>query len=645
MHIPWRKSSGIQQTYVGKVDFVSPHHAFIIVEGLEKDISVAYGNTNGAMHGDLVKVSILSSPKRGRMEGKVVDIMKRSYDRVIGCVVGYENEKVVMPDHKRLHQRIRLVKEGAYGKVKLHDKVVVKITKYPTQKAWAVGKISEILGARGSHEAEEGAIIEEYGLDKTFSKDIEKAVAAFPDELSHEEIARRRDFTAVPTFTIDPDDAKDFDDALSVKKLPDGNYQIGIHIADVGHYVKKNTVIDEEALKRGTSVYLVGTCIPMLPERLSNDLCSLKPHTKRPAFSVVVTLDESAKVEDIWVGETLIYSDRRFTYQEAQEVIERKKGDFATEIGWLHQLARKLRKRRLDEGAIAFESSDLHIELDKQKNPVRIVPKIASQANKLVEEFMLLANRLVAEKIYRKKQGKNHATFIYRTHDKPEAGKLEDFATYLKQLGYNFKPTVSNLDQAFNKILKEVANTPHQNIVQMLAIRTMAQALYTVDPKPHFGLAYPHYTHFTSPIRRYPDLVVHRLVKDYLNSQPAPDKRWYEEMTAHTSSRERIAIEAERTSINGKQVVFMKKLEGNTYQGVISGITTWGIYVEILENKCEGMVKVSDLKDDYYEIDQRKFCLMGKRTQKVYKLGDLVRVKIKYCDLDRRTTDLVFVTR
>lgn len=630
-------------TYTGKVDFVSPHHAFIIVEGLEKDILVHCDHLQGAMHGDVVRVSVFSQKKKGRQEGKVVGIVSRMHAKVVGCVVEQAGKKVFMPDHKKLHQPIKLLKQGAYQEAVLHDKVIVHITAYPTQRVWAQGEITKVLGARGSHEAELNAILEEYGFDQDFPLAVQKAVESFPDELSKEEMARRRDFTKTPTCTIDPVDAKDFDDALSVKKLANGHYEVGIHIADVSYYVKKDSVIDEEALKRGTSVYLVGTCVSMLPERLANNLCSLKPKTLRPAFSVVVTLNEEAKVQSIWIGETVIYSHKRFSYEQAQEVIQSGQGDFCTEIGWLNQLAQKLRNQRLQSGAIAFETTDLDIKLDTSGQPIQILPKIASEANKLIEEFMLLANKLVAEKIYEKKQGNNHATFIYRVHDRPEAGKLEDFSNYLKQLGYSFDTTAKNLGKEFNKILQAVQNSPHKNIVQTLAIRTMSQALYTIEPKNHFGLDFPHYTHFTSPIRRYPDLVVHRLIKDYLQNKPSPDKTWYGQMTTHTSARERLAVDAERASISGKQVLYMKKLEGKTYQGIISGVTAWGIYIELIENKCEGMVKVYELKDDYYELDNRNFRLIGKKTKKTYKLGDLVWVKVKYCDIERRTTDLIFV--
>lgn len=643
MHKLYGPAPLARTTYTGKVDFVSPYHAFIIVEGLEKDILVASNHLQGAMHGDVVKVSVFSEKKKGRQEGKVVDVVSRTHTKVVGCVVQRGGDKVVMPDHKRLHHPIKLVKQSAYNDVAVHDKVVVHITHYPTEKIWAQGKITKILGPRGSHQAELNAILEEYDLDENFPLAVQKAADALPDKLSKKEVVQRRDFTKTPTCTVDPVDAKDFDDALSVKKLANGDYEVGIHIADVSCYVRKDGVIDQEALRRGTSVYLVGTCVSMLPQRLANDLCSLKPNVVRPAFSVVVTLNQEAKVQSLWIGESVIYSQRRFSYEQAQEVIEKGKGDFAQELGWLHQLAKKLRKQRLQSGAIDFDTTDLDIRLDGLGQPVQILPKIASDANKLIEEFMLLANKLVAEKIYKKKQGSKHATFIYRVHDRPEAGKLEDFVASLKQLGYSFNIGAKSLGREFNRVLKTVQDTPHKNIVQTLAIRTMAQALYTTEPKSHFGLNFAYYTHFTSPIRRYPDLVVHRLTKDYLRNKPSPDKALYEQITAHTSSRERLAIDAERSSISGKQVLYMKKLEGKTYQGVISGITSWGIYVELIENKCEGMVKVYELKDDYYELGNRNASLIGKKTKKMYTLGDLVWVKIKYCDVERKTTDLIFV--
>ena len=638
------KQPALKTTHTGWVDHVSPHHAFIVVEGLEKDILVANIHLQGAMHQDTVKVEVLPKQRRGRTEGKIVAITSRAHDKLVGQVVQQENHLVVIPDHKRFHHPIWLHADD-YNQVKPNDKLVIKIITYPTDsKQWPAGKVTKVLGPSGSHEAETNAIMEQYGLTHEFPAEVEEFVAALPEVLEEEEIKRRRDFRHIPTFTIDPADAKDFDDALSIRQLDNGHYEIGIHIADVSHYVKKDTPLDKEALKRGTSVYLVGTCVSMLPKRLANDLCSLKPQTIRPAFSIIITLDAQATVQDMWVGETVIYSDKRFTYAQAQEVIETGKGDFYKEIIWLNELAKKLHARRIDDGAIAFATTDVSIVLDEAGQPLQIVPKKASITNKLIEEFMLLANKQIAETIYKKKRKKELPTFVYRVHDRPNPEKLEQFALFVKQFDESFKATSDTLSSSFNKILKNVAGKPHQNIIETLAIRSMAQAKYTTEANPHFGLAFPHYTHFTSPIRRYPDLVVHRLVKHYLQEDTWPNKIWYEETASHTSSRERVAVEVERASISYNQVVFMKKLEGKIFEGMISGVTEWGLYVEILENKCEGMVRLSALKDDYYELEIPNFCVRGKRSKRIYKLGDRVRVRVVHCDVTRRTTDLTFVT-
>ncbi len=628
--------------YTGQVDHVSQHHAFIIVDSLKEDILVTHNNLCGAMHQDTVKVAIMPKKRRGRAEGKVITIISRTHNSLVGCIKQKNTHIVVIPDHKRFHYPIQLYPND-YNGAQLDDKVVVQIKEYPTSKQWAKGKVTKVLGPSSNYKVETYALMEQYGLTHQFSTEIEKEVAAFPDMLDKQEIAHRRDFRKIPTFTIDPVDAKDFDDALSIRPLGNGRYEVGIHIADVSHYVKKDTPLDKEALKRGTSVYLVGNCVSMLPERLANDLCSLKPHTIRPAFSIVLTLDTQAKVQDMWVGETVIYSDKRFTYAQAQEVIETGKGDFYKELIQLNELAKKLRKDRITAGAIAFETTDINIELDKQGFPIQIVPKHNSITNKLIEEFMLLANTQIAEMIYKKKRKKELPTFVYRVHDNPDPDKIERFSLFVKQLGYSFQTNSNNLSTAFNHTLKTIEGTPHQNIIQTLAIRSMAQAHYTTEAKPHFGLAFKHYTHFTSPIRRYPDLVVHRLVKHYLKNNTSPNKTWYKEMTLHTSARERIAVEVERASIHYKQVLFMKKLEGKEFKGIISGVTEWGLYVEILENKCEGMVKLSALKNDYYQFDARNFCVRGKRTKKTYKLGDKVYVRVVYCDVARRTTDLTLV--
>ena len=626
--------------YIGQVDHVSTQYAYIIVEGMGTDILVSDVNLQGAWHGDTVEVQLLPAKKgRSRPEGKVVSITARARYEFIGQIERKGAQHVLVPDHKRLHHPILLPEEASQHTA---QKAVVEVTKWPKGSKPAKGTVTKTLGEVGTHRAETEAIILQFGFSSSFPPMVEQAANSLPATLSEEEIARRKDFREVTTLTIDPDDAKDFDDALSLQVLPNGRYQIGIHIADVSHYVKKESAIDQEALRRGTSVYLVGETIPMLPERLSNDQCSLRPNADRPAFAVVVEMDDRARVQDIWVGETIIHSDKRLTYDQAKQIIEKGEGKFAEPLQTLHKLAEQLRQKRMTHGAIPFHTTDFNIHLDEAGEPIHITPKQSSIAHQLIEEFMLLANRLVAEKVYKMKNDKGkRLPFLYRIHDQPDPEKLLQLSMFAKRLGYTFQPKPDKLAHAFHSLLAQVADTPHQHIIQSMAIRTMAQARYTTEAKPHFGLAFPHYTHFTSPIRRYPDLIVHRLLKQYLSGNQSTDNP-YEEIAIHTSQRERSAVEAERASINYKQVVFMQKLEGKKLKGLISHITQWGIYVEIIENKCEGMIRLSDLKGDFYIFEQEKFRLRGKRSGKTYQIGDTVDVQIKSCDLEKRNVDLIF---
>jgi ribonuclease R len=482
----------------------------------------------------------------------------------------------------------------------------------------------------------------EFGLPYEFPVHIVAEAEKIPGEITQEEIARRRDFRDITTFTIDPVDAKDFDDALSIRRLENGNWEIGVHIADVSHYVRPGSILDKEGYKRATSVYLVDRTIPMLPERLSNNLCSLRPKEDKLTFSAVFELDHHAKIINQWFGKTIIHSDRRFAYEEVQQIIESGEGDFKEEIHVLNDLAHKLRKDRFAKGAISFETVEVKFRLDEKGKPLEVVPKIRKDAHKLIEDFMLLANRKVAEYVYFKHKGEEKLTMVYRIHEHPDVEKLNALSAFAKKFGYTIDFGKGNLSQTLNKLTDDVEGKPEQNVLQNLAIRTMAKAKYTTDPEIHFGLAYKHYTHFTSPIRRYPDVMVHRLLEHYLEEGKSENKEFYESLCEHSSEMEKLAAEAERASIKYKQVEFMQGMEDKEFEGIVSGLTDYGLFVEMIENRCEGMVRLSEIEDDYYELDSENYRLIGKRNKKIITLGDHVRVKVKNTNLHKRTIDLTF---
>jgi ribonuclease R len=462
------------------------------------------------------------------------------------------------------------------------------------------------------------------------------------EKISSEEIRQRKDFRDTLTFTIDPEDAKDFDDAISFKKLANGNFEIGVHIADVTHYVKPGTELDNDAFDRATSVYLVDRTVPMLPEKLSNGLCSLRPHEDKLTFAAVFEMDERGKVQKEWFGRTIIHSDHRFSYEQAQEIIETGKGNFSEEIKILNDLAIQLRKERFAKGAVNFETTEVKFKLDEKGKPLAVVPKIRKDAHKLIEEFMLLANKAVATFVYKMKKGDGTNTFVYRTHDFPDPEKVEDFAQFAKQFGHKLNVEENSISRSLNKLMDEIEGKPEQNVLQSLAVRAMAKAKYTTEGKGHFGLAFKHYTHFTSPIRRYPDMMVHRLLQHYLDDGKPVNRKEYEEKCIHSSEREKRAADAERASIKYKQVEFMSMAADKVYEGIITGVVDFGVFVEITETKCEGLVRMSDMKDDFYEFDEKNYRVIGRRRKKVYRLGDEVKVRVKKTDVDRRLMDLIF---
>jgi ribonuclease R len=462
------------------------------------------------------------------------------------------------------------------------------------------------------------------------------------DTIDDREIKKRRDFRDILTFTIDPEDAKDFDDALSFRELENGHYEVGVHIADVTHYVTPGTILDDDAFDRATSVYLVDRTVPMLPERLSNGLCSLRPNETKLTFAAVFDMDARGKIHKEWFGRTVIHSDHRFSYEQAQEVLEAKEGKFARELTILNDLAKKLRKERFDKGAVNFETTEVKFKLDEKGKPLAVVPKIRKDAHKLIEEFMLLANKAVASFVYKQKKGADKNTFVYRTHDFPDPDRVSDFAVFAKQFGHTLHTEEQAVSRSLNKLMDEIEGKPEQNVLQSLAVRAMAKAKYTTEPKGHFGLAFEHYTHFTSPIRRYPDMMVHRLLQHYLDEGKSVNKTEYEAKCVHSSEREKRAADAERASIKYKQVEFMSLAEDKLYKGIITGVTDFGIFVEIIETKCEGMVRLADMKDDFYEFDEKNYRVIGSRRKKIYRLGDEVEVRVKKTDVDRRTMDLAF---
>jgi len=636
--------SNVEKKHItGLVDAVSSRYAYIISTEMDLDVWVAADDLQNAMDGDTVKVVLKSLPKKGRKpEGKVVEIVKRGRDEFVGRLEMSLRYAFVIADYKKMHHDIFVRIDDLKG-AKNNDKVIVKIKQYPKKDKNPEGEIIRVLGTAGNNEAEIHSIMAEFNLPFEFPDNVLTQAEKIKSTIDQMEVEKRRDFRETITFTIDPADAKDFDDALSIKKLENGNFEIGVHIADVTHYLKQGSLLDKEGFKRATSVYLVDRTVPMLPERLSNELCSLRPNEEKLTFSAVFEMDREANIIKEWFGKTVIESDRRFTYEEAQERIEKKEGDFSKEIIQLNELALKLKMSRFVRGAINFETTEVKFQLDKNGKPLKVIPRERKDAHKLIEEFMLLANKKVAEYIFNMKTGKNRNTFVYRSHDYPDPDKIKAFSVFAQKFGYTIKIDEQTLATSINKLIDVIEGKPEQNVLQTLAIRAMAKAKYTTKEDGHFGLAFEHYTHFTSPIRRYPDVMVHRLLFHYLNKGKSPDKEEYEEKCLHSSEMEKRAADAERASIKYKQVEFMTKYLMDDFEGVVSGVTEWGVYVEIAETKCEGMVRVSQMLDDYYEYDEQNYRLIGKRNKKIITLGDNVRVRVIATDIDKRTIDLEFV--
>ena len=615
-----------------------------IPEGGGEPIFIAERNSAHAMNNDKVKIAFFAKRKHHDAEGEVIEILERANDTFVGTLEVEKSYAFLVTENRTLANDIFIPKDKLKGG-KTGDKAVVKVIEWPDKAKNPIGQVIDILGKAGDNTTEMHAILAEFGLPYVYPQAVEKAADKIPAEITAEEIARREDFRKVTTFTIDPKDARDFDDALSIRKLKDNLWEVGVHIADVTHYVKEGSIIDKEAEKRATSVYLVDRTIPMLPERLCNFLCSLRPHEEKLAFSVIFDITEKGDVKNSRVVHTVIYSDRRFTYEEAQQIIETKNGDFKDEVLMLDTIAKALREKRFAAGAINFDRYEVKFEIDEKGKPVSVYFKESKDANKLVEEFMLLANRTVAEQIGRVPKGKKAKVLPYRIHDLPDPEKLDNLNQFIARFGYKLRTsgTKTDISKSINHLLDDIQGKKEENLIETVSIRAMQKARYSTHNIGHYGLAFDYYTHFTSPIRRFPDMMVHRLVTKYLDGGRSVSESKYEDLCDHSSNMEQIAANAERASIKYKQVEFMSERVGQTYDGVISGVTEWGLYVELNENKCEGMIPMRDLDNDYYEFDEKNYCLRGRRKNHTYSLGDAITVKVARANLEKKQLDFALV--
>ena len=642
---------------IGKIDTTSNGNGYFISDDYEDDIFVPNVNLGKALHNDTVKVYIYKKRRSNKLEADVVEVLERAKTEFVGVLQMSKNFGFVLPDSNKMYADI-FISQNKLNGAEHGDKVQATITDWPEKSKNPFGKITKVLGKPGDHNTEMHSILLEYDLPYEFPEEVEKDAETLSLEITKDEIAKRRDMRGDLTFTIDPKDAKDFDDALSFTKLENGNYEIGIHIADVSHYVQPKTILDDEAYDRATSVYLVDRVVPMLPEMLSNGVCSLRPNEEKLTFSAVFEINEKAQIINQWFGRTVTYSDKRFAYEEAQAIIENKNNTIPSNISLtgqeytvdeniveatlkLDELAKILRKKRMKQGAISFDRVEVKFNLDEEANPVGVYFKEAKDANKLIEEFMLLANRKVAEFIGKAKGGKpSGKTFIYRVHDEPDVEKLASLQNIISKFGYKIDTnTRESTSDSLNKLLSDVHGKAESNMIETLAIRSMSKAVYTTQNIGHYGLAFEYYSHFTSPIRRYPDVMTHRLLQHYLDGGNSAKQDVYEEKCKHSSKREELASKAERDSIKYMQVKYMQDHKDEVFDGVITGVTEWGIYVEITKNKCEGMVRIRDIKSDYYIFDEEQYAIVGQSTKHLYQLGDDVKVQVKKTDLERKHLD------
>ncbi|RYC67385.1 ribonuclease R [Spirosoma sordidisoli] len=644
----------------GVVDHVNSRFAFVIAESptggrgdRDDDIWVSTDDLNGAVDGDRVRVVRFADSRNGsggrsrrRIEGKVVSIVERGRTELVGRIDVWPTYGFVVPDSKKIYDDIFIPKEKLGG-ASDGEKVIVRLTKFPdpgSSKQRFEGEVVTVLGVAGQNNTEMHAILAEFGLPIHFPADVEQEAEAIPTKILKKDLTKRRDMREVTTFTIDPVDAKDFDDALSVQILDNGHYEIGVHIADVTHYVRPGSKLEEEAFKRATSVYLVDRVVPMLPEKLSNGLCSLRPNEDKLTFSAVFELTPDAHIVKEWFGRTVIHSNRRFSYEEAQDILNNSNGDYLAELQLLNELAYKLRAERFRRGAINFETVEVRFKLDENGVPLSVYPKLRQDTNKLIEEFMLLANKRVAEFVHSLNKKGDENTMVYRVHEGPDEDKLRQFADFAGRLGFKLKVDEEHLSNSMNQFMASIEGKPEASMLSQLAVRTMSKARYSTEDLGHFGLAFRRYSHFTSPIRRYPDMMAHRLLQHYLDKGKPVERDTLEDQCKHASAREKMASDAERASIKYKQVEFMSRMEPDrTFAGVISGVTEFGIFVEITENNCEGLVRMQDLSDDFYDFDKENYRIVGQRNKKIYTFGDAVEVRVKETNLARRSMDFVLV--
>ena len=626
----------------GVVDMNSNGTIFVQCPSLETDIFVHARNSRCALQGDRVEVIVTHKSRNGALEGEITRVVERSNKCYVGVAeVRNKNVIVITPSTRRLPSEIYLSRRQNPN-INDGDKVAFRIVEWREQDDMPTAEVVELLGAEGENDAEMHAILFEYDLPYKFESKVEEAANAIDGRITERDYAERRDMRDVPTLTIDPADAKDFDDALSVRRVGEGKWEVGVHIADVTHYVREGSVIDDEAMERATSVYLVDRTVPMLPERLCNDLCSLRPHEEKLSFSAVFTLTEDLKIESEWFGRTVIYSDRRFTYEEAQRVIESGDGDMKDEILTLHRLAQGLRQERYRKGAIVFDRREAKFTLDEKGHPTGVYFKVQKEANQLIEEFMLLANKRVAT--FCARRNGRPRTMVYRVHDEPNSDKFDRFRNFILRFGHILRAQKgASVAKELNKLLRDVKGKAEENVVSIMAIRSMAKAIYTTDNIGHYGLGFPYYTHFTSPIRRYPDMMVHRLLQRYLDGKQSADKATHEAMCEHSSDMEVRASEAERASIKYKMVEYMADKVGEEFDGHISGFSEWGVFVELEESIVEGMVPMRDMPGDYYRFDEARYEVYGQATGRTFSLGDKVRIRVKSADLRRRLLDFTFV--
>jgi ribonuclease R len=631
----------------GKLDHVNQRFAFVLTDEGEQDIWVATEDLNGAQDGDRVRVRLLPqrNKKSPRPEGEVVAIVERANNSIVGTIQITPHYSFVVPDSKKIYQDIYIPKQFTLNAAHL-DKVLVEVTSWAKEGKKAEGKVIEVLGQSGNNDTEMHAILLEYGLPYHFPEQVEKSAEKISSLISTEELAKRKDFRNVLTFTIDPKDAKDFDDAISFQTLKNGNVEIGVHIADVSHYVSPGSILDQEAYLRATSVYLVDRVVPMLPEKLSNGLCSLRPNEDKLTFSAVFEMDTNGKIVKEWFGRTVIHSDRRFAYEEAQVYIEealQPNDTYSPVIKELDRLAKILRAERFRKGSVNFETVEVKFELDENGKPLAVYPRERKDAHKLIEEFMLLANKRVATFVHEMKKTEPRNTMVYRVHESPDPEKLKVFSTFARKFGYTVSTDPLHISDSFNVLMDDIQGKAEEHVLQSLAVRTMSKARYSTDAIGHFGLAFPFYSHFTSPIRRYPDVMTHRLLQHYLDKGQTADRAPLEAQCKHCSDREKLAAEAERASIKYKQVEYMSLHEPQIFEGIISGVTEFGFFVEIGETSCEGLVRMADLNDDFYELDKENYRIVGRSNGRVYNFGDKVRVRVSNTNLSKRTIDLELI--